>query len=148
MYEKLKTADFPILVPHRAGKITLDQREKEIRCRHRLTEDIPLVFVVVELGDTSEFLIRPLLEVTRDDGRVTIHIRGCASVPHVLAAIAIDMSRVGVAPEIHFGWSDENPLTANLHFVLFGHGNVPWMVYALLRRSELTEAQRPRVVVG
>ena len=66
----------------------------------------------------------------------------------MITAIAIDMSRVGVAPELHFGWSAENPITANLHFVLFGHGNVPWMVYTLLRQSDLPETQRPRVVVG
>jgi hypothetical protein len=109
---------------------------------------LPVVFVVAELGDPSEFQHRPVIRVTHEDGRVVIHVTRCASVAHVIAAIGIEVSRVGVAPEIHFGWSNENPLTANLHFVLFGHGNVPWLVYALLRNSDLAESQRPRVVVG
>jgi hypothetical protein len=147
-YEKLKVADFPILVPHRTGRLTMAEKEAEVRQRHRLGPEVPLVFVVVELGDASEFFLRPRLRLTRANGRVVIHVASCASIAHVIAAIAIDMSRVGVAPEVHFGWSDENPITANLHFVLFGHGNVPWMVYALLRRSDLPESQKPRVVVG
>jgi hypothetical protein len=147
-YEKLKVADFPILVPHRPGNWSLAEKEAEIRARHRLGHEIPLVFVIAELGDSSDFFHRPRLEVKREDGRVIIHVCHCVSVAHVIAAVAIDMSRVGIAPEVHFGWSEENPITANLHFVLFGHGNVPWMVYTLLRQSDLPEKQRPRVVVG
>lgn len=147
-YETLKTADFPILVPHRAGKLTVAEKEAEVRQRHRLAPEVPLVFVVAELGDASEFYLRPRLKLVHENGRVVIQVSSCASVAHVLAAIAIDMSRVGVAPELHFGWSDENPITANLHFVLFGHGNVPWMVYTLLRHSNLPDSQRPRVVIG
>jgi hypothetical protein len=147
-YEQLKTADFPILVPHRPGKLTIADKEVEIRKRHRLTYEIPLVFVIADLGDPSDFFLQPLLAVKREDGRVIIHVTRSASIAHVLTAIAIDMSRVGVAPEVHFGWSDENPITANLHFVLFGHGNVPWLVYTLLRQSDLPESQRPRIVVG
>ncbi len=147
-YEKLKVADFPILVPFRAGRHTIEQKEREIRERHRLAAHAPLVFVVVEVGDASDFFLRPRLQVKRENGRVVIHVTSAASIAHVIAAIAIDMSRVGVAPEVHFGWSDENPITANLHFVLFGHGNVPWMVYSLLRNSDLPDSQRPRVMVG
>ena len=147
-YEKLKAANFPILVPHRPGRQSIEQKEVEVRSRHRLSDETPLVFVPVELGDPSAFFLRPLLEVKRHNGRVIIRVTRCASIAHVLTAIAIDMSRIGSAPEIHFGWSNENPITANLHFVLFGHGNVPWLVYTLLRSSDLPESQRPRVVIA
>src|SRR5204862_368659 len=128
-YERLKTADFPILVPFRSGKHTIVEKEKDIRERHRVPANQPLVFVVVDIGDASDFFLRPRLLVKKENGRVVIHVASAASVGHVIAAVALDMSRVGVAPEVHFGWSDENPITANLHFVLFGHGNVPWVVY-------------------
>ncbi len=72
-----------------------------------------------------------------------IHITRCCSIPHALAAVAIELAKEGVVPEVHFGWSVENPLTANLHFVLFGMGNVPWMVYTLIRsRCEEKTANR------
>lgn len=62
------------------------------------------------------------------------------------AAIAIGSS--GAVPEVHFGWSAENPVSANLHFVMFGHGNVPWLVYTLIRGSNVPEDRKPRVIVG
>jgi hypothetical protein len=58
------------------------------------------------------------------------------------------MSRESAPPEIHFGWSDENPLAANLKFVLFGEGNVPWLARELIRRAEPHPERRPRVFIG
>jgi len=58
------------------------------------------------------------------------------------------VSAAGGVPEVCFGWSAENPVTANLHFVLFGHGNVPWMVHTLIRRAAVPEGRKPRVLVG
>lgn len=39
-------------------------------------------------------------------------------------------------------------MTANLHFVLFGSGNVPWVVYTLIRRAPVPGERKPRVVVA
>ena len=89
------------------------------------------------------------LEITQDDtGRVVVHITRCCSIPHALAAAVLELSSDGAVPEVHFGWSGENPVTANLHFVLFGQGNVPWMVYTLIRRADVPEERKPRVVVA
>ena len=77
-----------------------------------------------------------------------IHITRCCSIPHALAAAAVELARSGAVPEVHFGWSAENPVTANLHFVLFGMGNVPWMVYTLIRRADIPDDRRPPVVIA
>jgi hypothetical protein len=66
----------------------------------------------------------------------------------VLAAIGLAFREVGKPPEIHFGWSEENPLAANLNFLLLGEGNVPWLVNSLLHKAEPDPARRPRVVIG
>jgi hypothetical protein len=148
LWDALRTMDFPVLVPHRPGQLSLAEKEANVREFHRLPPEVPVVFVEVTLGDPSGFDCLPLLEVTQTDGRFTIRVERGTSVPHVLAAVALEMSKVSIAPEIHFGWSEERPLTANLHFVLFGHGNVPWMVYYLLSRSEPDAGRRPRVIIG
>ena len=148
LWESLRTMDFPVLVPHRVGPMSRSEKEATIREYHRLPPQVPVVFVEVTLGDPSGFESLPLLEVTQEDGRFTILVERGASIPHVLAAVALEMSKVSIPPEIHFGWSAERPLTANLHFVLFGHGNVPWMVYYLLSRAEPDAARRPRVIIG
>jgi len=69
-------------------------------------------------------------------------------VAHVLAAIALEFRKVGKPPELIFGWSNENPLAANLHFLLMGEGNIPWMVHELIRHAEPDPARQPRVVIG
>lgn len=58
------------------------------------------------------------------------------------------MSRVGRPVELHCGWSDESPLAANLSFLLFGEGNIPWMVRELIRKAEPDASRRPLVIIG
>jgi hypothetical protein len=77
-----------------------------------------------------------------------IHVSRCASVPHVIAAIALKMSKVGRPPELHFGWSNESPLAANVNFLLFGEGNIPWMVRSLIQKAEPNVDRRPHVIIG
>ena len=70
-----------------------------------------------------------------------IHLTRCCSIPHAIATVAIELARTGGVPEVHFGWSAENPVTANLHFVLLWMGNVPRMARRLARYEE---AVRPK----
>jgi hypothetical protein len=147
-WARLKASDFPVLVPIRPGLERLKEKEIEVRLRHRIPGAVPIVFVQAELADPSDFAHRPLLRVAREDGRVVVHITRCASLAHAIAAAALEISHEGAVPEVLFGWSAENPVTANLHFVLFGHGNVPWMVQTLIRRAAVPEDRKPRVIVG
>jgi hypothetical protein len=148
LWESLRAMDFPVLVPRRPNDRSLAEKEAAIRKYHRLGSDVPIVFVEASLGDASGFDNQPLLEVTEEEGRFLVRIEQCTSIAHVLAIVALELSRESRPPELHFGWSDESPLTANLHFVLFGHGNVPWMVQYLINRAEVDPAKRPRVIVG
>ncbi len=148
LWDSLKHLEFPVLVPHRPGRRELDNKEESIRERHRLPPEVPIVFIEAEVGDTSEFLQVPLMEIRQEEGRFVIGITRCASIAHVIAAIALELSKVGTPPEIHFGWSDESPLAASASFFLFGAGNVPWMVRELLCQEQPDGNRRPRVIVG
>ena len=66
------------------------------------------------LGDTSEFEQNPLLEVVQEGDRFIVRLRRCVSIAHAVATVALELSKTGKPPEIHFGWSDESPLAANL----------------------------------
>lgn len=147
-WERLKASDFPILAPLRSGHRSLKEKEIEIRMRHRIPGTLPIVFVQAELADPSDFHHRPLLTMVHEDGRVIVRLTRCCSIAHAIAAAALELSSLGAVPEVHFGWSNENPLTANVNFVLFGHGNVPWMVYTLIRRADVPEERKPRVVIA
>jgi hypothetical protein len=148
LWESLQYMDFPVLVPHRPGRQSLSGKEAAIRQRHRLTPDIPVVFVEVQLGDASDFYQQPFLEVSQQDGRFILRIDRCVSVAHVIAAVGLELSRFSKPPEIHFGWSDDSPLTATIRFLLFGEGNIPWLVRELICRAEPDQERQPRVIIG
>jgi hypothetical protein len=148
LWDSLRHLEFPVLVPHRPGTHTIQQKEERIRRVHRLETDVPIVFVEATVGDPSEFENEPLLEVTQEEGRFILRISRCVSVAHALATAALELSKSGKPPELHFGWSNESPLSANLKFVMFGEGNVPWLVRELISKAEPDPANRPRVIIG
>jgi hypothetical protein len=147
-WDEIRNLEFQVLVPHRPDYLTLAEKEREVRRKHRLSEDVPLLFIEAELGDPSEFYQEPLMRITSVDGREVIRVSQCTSVAHVIAAIGLEFRQVGRPPEIYFNWSDKSPLAANLSFLLMGQGNVPWMVHALIRKAEPDAKRRPRVVIG
>jgi hypothetical protein len=148
LWDTLRFLEFPVLVPHRPGSHSIADKEAGIRRVHRLDAKVPVVFIQTTLGDTSEFAQTPLMEITASDGRFVVRLTRCVSVAHAIATIALELSKVGKPPELHFGWSDESPLAANLNFVLFGEGNVPWLVRELLQKGQADPTQRPRVIIG
>ena len=77
-----------------------------------------------------------------------MRIAHAASISHTLAALALEITKVGRPPEIHFGWTDEGLLSGTLGFLLFGEGNVPWMVQALIRKAEPDPRKRPLIIAG
>ena len=149
LWDALRHLEFPYLVPHRVGGArVLAEKEEQIRRVHHLDAGVPIVFVEATLGDVSEFYHSPIIEVTEEEGRFIIRVTKCASIAHTLASIALELSKSGTPPELHFGWSDENPLAMNLGFVLFGEGNIPWMVRELIIKAEPDPAKQPRVIIG
>lgn len=148
LWESLQHLEIPVLVPHRPGGRILAEKEDEIRDWHHLDANTPIVFMEVEIGDASEFYQSPLMEIVHEQERFIIRVTRCASVAHVIAVIALTLSHAGRPPELHFGWSDESPLRTNIGFLLFGEGNVPWLVRQLINKAQPDPALRPRVVIG
>ncbi len=148
LWDTLRHLELSVLVPHRPGKRTLEEKELIIRQEHRIPPEMMVVFVEVELSDASEFDQKPTLRIRAVEGKYILHISNAASISHTLAALALEMAKVGRPPEIHFGWTDESPLSGTLGFLLFGEGNVPWMVRELIRRVEPDQARRPLIIIA
>lgn len=148
LWDTIRHLDLTILVPHRPGRRSLSEKEAQIRKEHRLPKDLMVVFVEVELADASEFVPEAVMSIYQEEGRYVVKITGAASIAHTLAAVALEMAKVGVPPEIHFGWTDESPWSGTLGFLLFGEGNVPWMVRELLRKAEPDPDKRPRIIIA
>lgn len=148
LWDTIRDLELSILVPHRPGRRSLANKESQIRREHRIPRDLIIVFVEVELDDTSDFLNEPVLRVIKEEGRYVIKITGAASIAHTLAALALEMAKVGRPPEVHFGWTDDSPVSGTLGFLLFGEGNVPWMVRDLIRRAQPDESKRPLIIIA
>ncbi|QEL20350.1 amino acid transporter [Limnoglobus roseus] len=148
MWDSIREMDTTVLVPHRPGRRTLAEKERAIRQEHRIPRDLMIVFIEVELNDASDFAPEPVMKVQQEEGRYVIDITGAASISHTLAAVSLEMAKVGRPPEIHFGWTDESPVSGTLGFLLFGEGNVPWMVRDLIKRAEPDPTKRPRIIIA
>lgn len=139
---------FRVLVPHRPGHRSLDAKEIEVRRKHRIPANVPLVFLEVHYGDVSEFQNAPVISARQEGERFVIVARDVASVSHTIAQIAIEMSKAGAPMDVVFGWSRGNALRLALEFVLFGQGDVPNSVVALIQRAVPEPERRPTVLVG
>jgi hypothetical protein len=148
LWDTIRHLELTILVPHRPGRRSLSDKEMAIRKEHRLPKELMIVFVEVELSDASEFVNEPIIQIRQEEDRFILKITGAASIAHTLAAVSLEMAKVGSPPEIHFGWTEETPVSGTLGFLLFGEGNVPWMVRELLRNAEPDESKRPRIIIA
>lgn len=148
LWDTIKHLGLTVLVPHRPGRRTLESKEATIRKEHRIPPDQMVVFIEVELADPSEFAPTPELTVIQEEGRYVIRVRNAASIAHTLAAVALDISKAGEPPTIHFGWTSDSPVSGTLGFLLFGEGNVPWEVRELLIKEQPEEAKRPKVMIA
>ncbi len=139
---------FRVLVPHRPGHRSLEEKEAEIRRRHRIPAGVPLVFLEVYYGDPSEFENAPLISVRQEGDRFVLTARDCVSVSHTIAQLAMEMTRGGAALDVIFGWSRGSRLKLAIGFVLFGTGDVPNRVVDLLEQAIPDPDRRPTVIVG
>jgi len=148
LWDTIKHLGLSVLVPHRPGRRSLESKEATIREEHRIPPEIMVVFVQVELADPSEFAPTPELTVIQEEGRYIVRVRNAASIAHTLAAVGLDMCKGGRPPTIHFGWTEESPVSGTLGFLLFGEGNVPWEVRELIRKAEPKPERRPKVMIA
>ena len=93
LWDSLRLADFPVLVPHTPGKDQRDLKEVQIRRDHQLAADADIVFLEVHVDDPSDFYQNLLVEVVPEEYRYVIKVTGCVSVAHAIAAVALEMSR-------------------------------------------------------
>ncbi len=139
---------FRVLIPHRPGSRSLTEKEIEVRRKHRIPQEVPLLFLEVHSGDTSEFHNTPVISVRQEDERFILVAREVASVSHTIAQIAIELGKSGAPLDIVFGWSIGNSLQLAVQFVLFGQGDVPNSVFNLLEQAIPDSTKRPTVLVG
>jgi len=120
----------------------------EARQTHHLTEDDPVLFLEVRLGDASNF--SEFLKVEgKQVGPYRVLTCQSAAIPNAIAALLLYIrDRTGQIPHVYFGWTEGNPITYLLKFLAFGEGDTAPVTREVLRQTEHEPLRRPRVHVG
>lgn len=143
------------------GQVTLvaheshggDQEEyraktREERSFNNLPSGRPLLFVEVKLVDSSEFMEEVLVKGCTKYGNRVLTLES-NSVPNGLAAVLLAIrEEFGVVPEIYFDWSEGNPLSNMLRFLITGGGEIAPVTREVLRQAEPDVRRRPRLHVS
>lgn len=149
LWDSLRMAGFPVMVPHRPGRHHRLEKEKMIRQDHQLDPDKEIVFLEIEVDDPSNFYQKLLIEVVSEDNNIVLKVTRCVSIAHAIASIALALSEYcDPPPGLHFGWSEMDLLAASWSYLAFGEGNVPWKVRELIMEAEPDPKRRPRIVIG
>jgi hypothetical protein len=150
--EASKGEEIHLLAHRRRGAVDdpkeYASKEEEQREDNHVSEDIPILFLEVEVSDPSEF--EEVLEVkgVEVDGHMVLRTES-STVPNAIAAILLHVRDVtGKEPHCYFGWTEGNPLAYLFRYLLFGEGDTAPVTHEILREAEPNRKRRPAVHVG
>ncbi|MER6912062.1 amino acid transporter [Streptomyces sp. NPDC000594] len=129
---------------------TSEYRMKEYSRRQEthIPDRRPVLFLEVFVRDSSDFSADLWVHGDEKYGVHRLRVAG-ATVPNTIAAVLIAVrDRTGTVPHAYFTWSEGNPVSHLLSFLVFGQGETAPVTREVLRRAEPDPARRPHVHVG
>ncbi|HLL41333.1 MAG TPA: amino acid transporter [Rubrobacteraceae bacterium] len=139
------------LIAHRAGggdEHEYARKVKEQREENHVPEDVPILFLEVDVKDPSEF--QNVLEVRGVEvGGYQILRAESTTVPNSIAALLLHLrDTAGKEPHCYFGWTEGNPLVSLFRYLLLGEGDTAPVTHEVLREAEPDSERRPAIHVG
>ncbi|MFI1167336.1 amino acid transporter [Streptomyces sp. NPDC020801] len=108
----------------------------------------PVLFLEVFVRDSSDFTADITVHGDEKHGVRRLRAQG-PTVPNTIAAILLALrDRSGRVPHVYFSWTEGNPVSQLIRFLVFGDGEVAPVTREVLRRAEADPERRPRVHVG
>ncbi|MFJ9966267.1 APC family permease [Streptomyces avermitilis] len=129
---------------------TREYRAKEYSQREQthIPDGRPVLFLEVFVTDSSDFTADLAVHGDERHGVRRLRVEG-ATVPNTIAAVLMRLrDRTGEVPHAYFNWTEGNPFSQLLRFLVFGDGEVAPVTREVLRRAEPDPQRRPRVHVG
>lgn len=107
-----------------------------------------IIFLEVWPADSSEFEEDLHVEGIEKFGYRILRVRA-GNVPNTIAAVLLHIRDItDTRPEIFFQWSEGNPVTNMMRFIVEGVGEVPTVTHEVLREAEPDVRKRPTVHVS
>jgi hypothetical protein len=125
-----------------------DVAEREQREDNHIPQDVPILFLEVDVKDPSEFeTVLEVKGVEIDEHRV---LRAESStVPNAIAALLLHLrDTTGKEPHCYFGWTQGNPIVYLFRYLLLGEGDTAPVTHEVLREVEPEAERRPLIHVG
>jgi hypothetical protein len=139
------------IVTNRRGAGDIEEyryNEREKRIDNHIPSSDPILFYEIELGDASEFKGKLKIQGV-DVGGYRILRTQSPAVPNAIAALLMHLrDETGKIPHVYFGWSEGNPISYLIRYILFGEGDTAPVTREILRQAEPDPDLRPSVHVG
>jgi hypothetical protein len=120
----------------------------EQRAYNHIPEDMPVLFLEINVEDPSEF--EDVLEMRGARiGRYRVLRAESSAVPNAIAAFLLHLrDTTGKMPHCYFGWTEGNPFAYVIRYILFGEGDTAPVTHEILREAEPNLQRRPIIHVG
>jgi len=123
-------------------------KEAEQRKDNFIPSGAPVLFFEVYVDDASEFSDTLRIKGVNVNGYRVLRAESTA-VPNAIAAFLLHLrDRTGRVPHIYFDWTEGNPFTYLLKYIVFGEGYTAPVTREILRQREPDLQRRPIVHVS
>ena len=123
-------------------------KEADVRATDPVPRRTDILFLEIEVVDPSTFSDVLRIAGVEIDGHRVLRADSPA-VPNAIAAILLALrDTTAVMPQCHFEWSEGNPLSHLLRYLILGRGDTAPVVREIIRQHEPDPSQRPGIHVG